>query len=288
MGLEVSLLFAFAAMLSWGIGDFLIQKSTRKIGNVEALAFIGIIGTVFLLPFLISDFYLLFSLPNLILLAVLGIITFIAALFDFEALKEGKLSIIDVIIELELPVTIFLGFVFFKDTLTLLQIFVISFIFLGIVLIATKSFSHWKVKWEKGLLMALVAAVGMGLINFLTAASSKTISPLMAVWFPWVIFSVLCLFFIWRREGFSKFLKNGKKFKWLVLFMGIFDTLAWIFYAFAVFDEEISIITAITESYPAIALFLGVLINREKIRWYQWLGAFIALLASFLLAFSLY
>lgn len=287
MGLEVSLLFAFAAMFCWGIGDFLIQKSTRKIGDLESLAFIGVIGTLFLLPFLINDFYLLFSLPNLILLGVLGIITFIAALFDFEALKEGKLSIIDVIIELELPVTIFLGFVFFKDTLSFFQIMIISFIFLGIILIATKSFSHWRIRWEKGLLMALVAAVGMGIINFLTAASSKTISPLMAVWFPWLIFSVLCLFFIWKREGFSKFIKNGKKFKWLVLFMGIFDTLAWIFYAFAVFNEEISIITAITESYPAIALFLGVLINREKIRWYQWSGAFLALLASFVLAFSL-
>ncbi len=69
--------------------------------------------------------------------------------------------------------------------------------------------------------------------------------------------------------------------------MGVFDTLAWIFYAFAVFNEEISIITAITESYPAIALFLGVFINREKIRGYQWAGAGVALTASFILAFSL-
>jgi len=286
MEIEVSLIFAFAAMLSWGIGDFLIQKSTRKVGDIESLAFIGIIGALMILPFAISDFHLLFSLPNLILLVALGIITFIAALFDFEALKEGKLSIIDVIIELELPITIFLGFIFFKDTLSLFQVLIISFIFLGIVLIATKSFSHWKIRLQKGILMALVAAIGMGVINFLTAASSKKISPLMAVWFPWLIFSVLCLFFIWKREGFSKFVKHGKKFKWLVLAMGIFDTLAWIFYAFAVFKEEISIITAITESYPAIALFLGVWINKEKIKWYQWLGAFLALMASFILAFS--
>lgn len=108
----------------------------------------------------------------------------------------------------------------------------------------------------------------------------------MAVWFPWIVFSIICLLVIWKREGFSKLIRNGKKFKWLVLAMGIFDTIAWVFYAKAVFQEEISIITAITESFPAIALFLGVWINKEKIKWYQWLGAGIALSASFILAFS--
>ena len=67
--------------------------------------------------------------------------------------------------------------------------------------------------------------------------------------------------------------------------MGIFDTLAWIFYSFAVLNNEISVITAITESFPAIAMTLGFLINKEKIRWYQWLGGAVALSASFILAF---
>ena len=87
---------AFAAMLCWAFGDFLIQKSTRKIGDVESLAFIGIIGTIGLIPLMIKDFNLLFSTSNLILLLILGIMTFIAALFDFEALKIAKLSTADV------------------------------------------------------------------------------------------------------------------------------------------------------------------------------------------------
>ena len=65
--------------------------------------------------------------------------------------------------------------------------------------------------------------------------------------------------------------------------MGIFDTLAWVFYAFAVSQNEISITTAITESYPAIALFLGIKFNKEKIKWHQYLGAVLALVLSFVL-----
>lgn len=284
MGIEVSILFAFAAMLCWGFGDFLIQRCTRKVGDVESLAFIGIIGAIMILPFAIKDLHL-FSTYNLLLLLIISIVTFIAALLDFEALKEGKLSIIDVIIELELPATIILGFIFFKESLTLLQLLIISSIFIGIILIATKSFSHWKIRLEKGVLLAFFAAISMALVNFFMTKSARQISPSITILGIWVITAVFALFFVWKREGFSKLIKNGIKFKWIVLAMGIFDTLAWLFYILATLRNEISIITAITESFPAIAIFLGAYINKEKINWHQWLGAGLALSASFALAF---
>jgi drug/metabolite transporter (DMT)-like permease len=71
----------------------------------------------------------------------------------------------------------------------------------------------------------------------------------------------------------------------MVIAMGILDTLAWIFYSYAVFNNNMSVITAITESYPAIGMALGFFINKEKIRWYQWLGGAIALVASLSLIF---
>ena len=69
--------------------------------------------------------------------------------------------------------------------------------------------------------------------------------------------------------------------------MGIIDTLAWVFYAFAIVKYEISITTAITESYPAIALFLGLWFNRERIDWHQYLGAALAIISSVILALSI-
>ncbi len=285
MGLEFGILFAaFSAMILWAVGDFLIQKSTRKVGDLEALAFIGIIGTLGLIPFMIKDFDKLFSVSNLILLLVLGIVSFVAALFDLEALRIAKLSTTDIIIELELPITILMGYFFFKEGLSIMQFVITSFIFVGILLVATESFSHWKLKWERGILLAFLAAVGMGLINFLTSASSRDISPIMAVWAPWFILTVFCLVLIYKRGDFPKFAKNASKFKWLLLSMGIIDTAAWVFYSFAVFNENIGLITAITESYPAVALFLGVWLNKEKINWHQYLGAALAIVSSIALA----
>jgi drug/metabolite transporter (DMT)-like permease len=275
---------AFCAMVCWGAGDFLIQKSTRRIGDIESLAFIGLIGTVGLLPLMIHDFDLLFSLPNLILLLVLAVFTFVAALFDFEALRIGKLSTADVILELELPVTIALGYIFFKEGLSAPQFFIIAIIFAGILLMATKSFSHFRMKWEKGVLMALLAAVAMGLINFLTSASSRHVSPIMAIWAPWFVVTLFCLVVIWKRGEFPKFVQDASSFKFLIIFMGIIDTAAWLFYSFAVFDANIGVVTAITESYPAVAIFLGVWLNKERINWHQYLGAGLTIAACIVLA----
>lgn len=280
-----ALIAAFCAMLCWAFGDFLIQKSTRKIGDLESLAFIGVIGTLGLIPLMIKDFNLIFSKSSLILLLVLGIITFIAAIIDFEALKIAKLSTADIIMELELPITITLGYVFFKEALSSIQFIIIAFIFVGILLVATESLAHWKIKWEKGVLMSILAAIGMGLTNFLTSASSRNVSPIMAVWAPWFIFTIFCLVLIYKRKGFPKLLHDASKFKWLVLAMGIIDTAAWIFYSFAVEIEHVGIMTAITESYPAVAVLLGVWLNKEKVNWHQYLGAAMAIGASASLAF---
>ena len=240
---------------------------------------------IVLFPLILKDFNLIFTLPNLILLLVLGVITFVAAIFDFEALKIAKLSTADIIMELELPITISLGYIFFREGLSIMQFVIISLIFIGIILVATESFAHWKIKWEKGLLMAILAAVGMGLVNFLTSASSRSISPIMAIWAPWVIFTLFCVIVLIKRKGFSKLAKDVSKYKWLLIWMGIIDTAAWLFYSFAVFDKHVGIITAITESYPAVAVFLGVWLNREKVNWHQYLGAALAIGSSILLVF---
>lgn len=287
MALGFGILLAFCALFSWAFGDFLIQRSTRKVGDVQTLAIIGIVGSIGLLPFIIKDFPLLGYKENIILLASLDTLTFVDAILNFEALKEGKLSIIDVVMEIELPVTAVLSYIILKEYLTTMQLIIVASIFIGIILIATKSFSHWKTKIEKGVWIALATAVLMGVVNFMTAVSSKKISPLMAIWFPWMIYGVISLIVIWRREGLKNFAVHVKEYKWLLLMTGIMDTAAWVFYAYATKNNNISIITAITESYPAIAMFLGLWLNKECIKWHQYAGAGLALAGSIILSLTI-
>jgi len=281
------MIFALISMLGWGFTDFFVQRSARKVGDVETLAFIVVIGTIAFFPFIIGELPLLLIPENFALLVVLGIVAFAAAIINFEALREGKLSVIDVIFEIELPVTVLLAFVFFGEVFSMIQFFLVICVLIGIVLIATKSFKHWRTRLEKGVLLAFIAAILMGCTNFLIATSARQVSPLVAVWFSWVLVAVLCLVIIARKKTLNLFVRNFWRYKWLMLIMAFADLTAWILYSLALVENELWIVTAITESYPAVALILGVKLNKEKAKKHQYLGALIALVACILLGLSI-
>ena len=284
---EFSVLAAFGALLCWAFGDFFIQRATRKIGDIETIAWIGLVGSIGLLPFVLGDIATMFTWGNFWLLLLLSVITFVYAVAQFEAFKRGKLSVVEMIIEVELPVTVMLGVIFLGETLTLMQMLLIAGTFFGISLIAMKPGHNTKDRiLEKGFMLALFSTIAMAVVNFLTTVGSRQVSPLAVVWFPWVFVTVLSLAVISkRRKGIRTLLRDTSKYKGLILATGIFDTLAWVFFSLAVLEEELSITVAITESYPAIAMFLGIWLNKEKFGRHQYVGAVIALAASIAMGF---
>src|SRR5438477_495922 len=49
--ITVGIGLAFVAMLSWGFGDFMMQKSAKRLGDWETIFFIDLFGIAILLPF---------------------------------------------------------------------------------------------------------------------------------------------------------------------------------------------------------------------------------------------
>jgi drug/metabolite transporter (DMT)-like permease len=280
--IDIDILAALGAMIAWGFGDFIIQKATRVIGDMEALAWIGVVGTIGMLPFVWHDFALVATRSNFLVLLLLGVINFAVGIVNFEALKRGKISVIEVIIVAELPVAVLLGIFFLGESLSFFQALLVALVFLGIILIAAEPGAIKKRHFiEKGAILALIAAAGYGLIDFLTAVGAKTVSPLLTIWFAWATFTVICLVYMAWSGGLRRFFKNAGRHAPLIIGMGLIDTFAWVLFAFAVRSNELAITVAITESYPAIGLILGVAVNREKVVAHQYLGAAIAVIASF-------
>jgi drug/metabolite transporter (DMT)-like permease len=56
--------------------------------------------------------------------------------------------------------------------------------------------------------------------------------------------------------------------------------MAWLFFAFAVEGKELAVTIAITESYPALSLLLGIFVNKEKILPLQIFGVTLTIVAS--------
>ncbi|MBP6912267.1 MAG: hypothetical protein KBB88_03660 [Candidatus Pacebacteria bacterium] len=56
----LGVLASVGALIAWTFGDFSIQRAVRKIGNLPALFFIGMTGSIALFPFVYSQLPLLF------------------------------------------------------------------------------------------------------------------------------------------------------------------------------------------------------------------------------------
>lgn len=294
MEINLIILAAFGAMFFWGVGDFLVQKISRELGSFESLIWINLAGCLILLPFAVNDFANINS-QNILPLILLTIVDFIFAFALLKAYEKGKLSIVEVILTMELPLTILLGIAVFKESPTVLQWILMGLIILGALIISKGEPNFFeKIKnlfWskriilEKGALLALSAALLSALYNFFIAYNARDISPVMSIWFPWTMSLLILLIVLIYKRSFSSVVNNFKKNKKLIIAGSVLEVLAWLFYAIAISKKELSIVTAITESYPALAIILGVVINKEKISKLQYVGATMALGASIAIAF---
>lgn len=284
----LGIIFAFVALLSWGFGDFFIQKTARAIGSWKALFLIGVVGLVVLFPF-VKDDILTLGLLEWALLSVLGVVIIFTALFDFEALRQGKIAIVEPIIGLELPLTIGLGITLGREVLSPTQFMLMALVFIGIVLAITTHHTHLRYHkriFEKGVILAGVGAIGMALTNFLVGTASQNISPLMAIWLGQCVFiTVICGAYLAATKGLWQLAADIKRHPKPIIGQSILDNVAWVSFAFATAAIPISIATAISETYIALAVSLGIFINREKLRRHQILGIALAIIGVLALAY---
>lgn len=280
MGLELGIVFALGALVSWGFGDFLIQKTTRKLGDWETLLIVTLFGSIVLAPLIYRDVIAMVALESGAFFALLGmsVAMLFAAILDFEALKKGKLSIVEPILALEVPITALLAFVFISESVGFVQIALISILVFGISLISLKSphFSR-KVWLERGALLAAGASILMGISNFLVGFSSRVTNALVTNWFFDIFILIVSFVYLLKNKKLGRVRKDFGKNKKLVLSMCIFDNFAWIFIAVAASIIPIAIAFALSESYIALAALLGILVNKEVLLRHQKAGLVVTL-----------
>lgn len=283
--MDIAIIFAFGAMIFWGLGDFLIQRTIYRLGRIETLFLITFASSVFLVPLILPELKTL-SYFHWFMLLILGFIVLLGSHIHFLALEKGKLAVVEMILGLELPLTILLGIIILKEKLTLSFVLITSIVFIGIILVSI-NFNNLKAKnfLEKGALLAFVSAFLVALINFLTALAAQDLSPLTVISLPWLLVCLFTLAWIIRKRRLASLVREAINFWQLTVSVVIVDILAWLFYAAAVADNELSIIIAITESFIVIAFLLGIFYNKEKVSRWQIVGAALALLGSVSIAF---
>lgn len=285
MTVATGVFLSLLALVAWGAGDFLIQRTTRLVGSAKALLFIGAIGFVGLLPFVAGELGRL-SLADYVLLGVLSFVVIIGAAFDFEALRRGKMAIVEPVVGLELPMTVVLSIIFLGEQPTLMQVFWMILVFAGTGLIVTKSAKHLTLAFEKGVWLAFLAAVGTALTSFMVGVSSQEISPLMSIWFSHGTLAAVSALFVLREGGFRTLARDLRKHPLTIACQSTFDNAAWIAFAIAATLIPVSIATTISGGYVALGVLLGIFVSRERIRKHQAVG--IGLVSIGIIALSYY
>jgi len=280
----MGILFALLALVSWGLGDFLIQRSTRRFGDWQTLFFITAAGVIFTFPIIAGDLAGL-SWSQIILLSFSSLVILIAALLDFEALKIGKISVIEPIYAFEILITTVVAAVFIQELLTFWQLATLILLIVGIFLVAAKNLSKLKkISLEKGVWLAIAATVNMGLVNFLFGLSGRQTSPVMINWFISAVIAIACIIYLSAKKNWGDVGKNLRRQYPLILAVSFFDNLAWIAFAFSALFLPLAIATGISESYIALAALLGIIFNHERLKRHQWLGFIIVVGAAIMLA----
>ena len=283
MGFELGVLFGFGASVFWGVGDFLIQRTARRIGDWEALLAITAFGALALTPFVLGD--LGFVRENFSVLLLVSGTLFAASLLDFEALKQGKIAIIEPVMALEVPVSATLAFVLISEEVNALQALLIAVIIAGIVLVSLKSTHLKEKKWiEKGAVLAVLASALMGASGFLVGFASRETSPFIANWFSSLFMAVACLAYLSFKGRLAGAWEDFMQNKRLVLAVSFVDNAAWVCFAFAVITIPIAIAMALSESYVALAALLGVVVSKERLLNHQRLGVFVVIAGAVVLA----
>lgn len=274
----LGVILALVALFAWGFGDFFIQRSARAVGIWEALFLICLFGAVVLLPWALPGLVAL-QASDWLLLLLLSVVLLLAALFDFAALKEGKLAIVEPIWGLEMPLAVVLGMVFVAERPSSWQLILILLIFIGIILAVTTKQHYWlfRRRWlEKGAALAAIGAAGMALADFLTGLASRQTSGVLAMWFVNVFIAVVCLIYLLANRRLGILYQGVKKNSRTILGQCVFDNIAWVAYASSMMFIPIGIATAISESYIILTILLGIFVNREKLGRHQLAGAALA------------
>lgn len=271
--------FALGALLLWGFGDFFIQRSTRAVGVWKTLFFNDLFAVVVLTPFIISDLGRA-AAGDFLLLGLLSVITAFAALFDFTALKEGKIAIVEPLLGIELPITVGLSVLFAGEKLSLPELSLMGAVFVGIVLAVTihRDHLHYNRRlFEKGVLFAGLGAIAMALMNVLVGLGSQRTSPLFTVWFFSVVLAIICGAYLLLKGEWKNFGSDLRQSGAIILKQAVVDNAAWVSFAFATTLIPIAIATTISESYIALAVLLGIFVNRERLERHQLVGVILAI-----------
>ena len=276
---------ALLASLVWGCSDFvggLVSRRVRPlvvVGIAHLLALLALFVVATATGELSAD---LGYLPWAVAAGATGLIGLVAF---YRALSTGTMGIVAPIAGTGAAVPVAVGLAT-GDSPSALQLAGIAVACVGVVLASGPELSGGDPTGRRPLLLALVAALGFGLVYvFIDKGSKHSVVMTLLLMRATSVTLVLCVGLSLLAKGFRprRTAVPARREIAMIVFVGFTDVGANGLYGLATRHGLVSVVSVLASLYPAVTVLLARVIENERMRRVQGIGVVFALCGVVLL-----
>jgi drug/metabolite transporter (DMT)-like permease len=275
----VAALLALGGALSWGIGDFLGGIAARRVAVLTVLAIsqgIGVVGVLLWVALARDPFP---GVPELLPAALAGVAAVIGLGALYRGLAVGAMGIVAPISAASplVPLAVDAARGIVPDAL---QIVGVVLVLSGIVTLSRER-GGGSQRVAAGAGLAVVAALGFGLFVVGLDAGADESAPwaVVAARTTSVTLAVAAAVFVTRTS-----LRPPRALLPALVAIGVFDTGANVFVAFATTKGAAGIVAVLSALYPVVTVLLARLVLGERLSVTRRVGGAVALAGAALVA----
>jgi uncharacterized membrane protein len=271
MNEALSVLFAITSMVGWGLGDFIAKTVVAKASAYRTVLFSQFVGSV---PFFLAIFMYDWTVPDgsLIFLTALSATVSTIMLYSFyQALKLGRASIVSPVSSSSTVVAVVLSVMILGEALTMLQILLISTVFLGILLIVVQGSDTKSAASDMSILLALLVLFmggGNAILQKWIAGTGHYLMGFLLTRIFMLGFLVL-LFPVFRME--TPMVVPRASYARITL-LGLIDVSGFFAWFMALREGFVSIVAPISNSSSAVTIILAHTFLGERLLLHQKIG----------------
>jgi drug/metabolite transporter (DMT)-like permease len=281
----VTAVLALLASLVWGCSDFVGGLVSRRVRPMVVVGIAHVIGLLALLVVAAATGELSAGLGYLPWAVAAGVSGLVGLVAFYRALSTGTMGIVAPIAGTGAVVPVAVGLAG-GDSPSALQLAGIAVACAGVVLASGPEISGGDPAGRRPMLLALVAAVGFGLVYvFIDKGSRDSVVMTLVLMRATSVTLVLCVGFFLLLKGFRprRTMAPSRRELAAIAFVGLTDLSANSLYGLATRHGLVSVVSVLASLYPAVTVVLARVIEHERMRRIQGFGVIFALCGVVLL-----
>ena len=281
------MIFGVAAALAWGVGDLGVAIVSRRIGSFATVVLVQIAGLAAIaLTFLVGRPAWTGGAGDVLLLALNGVVVAAAYTLHYRALELGPVALVSPITSAYAVIPIALAWLVLGERIDGSFVVGAGLAVAGVALVTAdpRQFGEAVRRPRDGLRYAIFAMVMFGAAAFVLGVVSRH-----GGWLPAValarVFTVVAIapVVVARRPAVNA---RGVRTAFAGLVVGTIDMLGVVFFSHGAVVAPLSLVAAVSATFPLIPFVGGLVILRERPATSQALGVFAVIAGLVLLGLA--